>query len=615
MIEAIKNLGLIALNEFLQQRENKKYIFSDKEFKDFCKQHADLVAEMLAERIESPKKGSIRVFVLSNECSDNKSDWKFYEEEYDHETYQKYLYCKPRGRKGWFSPSFLYSGNMDECKRKFRAISPPEDIYKLFEEFKEEIREKAEMKSQDKIFFTFKINGNYLSGIREVSEKFMHIFYKDLSTPKKGRQARGEGCCAICGRTSTEVFGSARPYNFYAVDKEGFFQSLWVENAWKNFPVCKNCALLLKFGRIFVDNCFNPTVKGNRTTIGGHRVKVVPKILMLENKLRDLFQKRVFEQFRRIGEKIFPDEVEKIADRESYLLVKLNEMNVVGSYEFLFYKQVQAQFEVLQHISDVLPSRVSNINKAIKTLNDEILKDAFFRSDHLIGFSFGFLRTLFTPISNNTKEHYVLNPLHLVDSIFTGRRVPYKVLMRDFSNRLKAAYLKSLDQAQFMRSNIEREISMMVWLFELLQRLEVIKVDEPNEALEEIRTGIAVLKKFLDKREAFFDCPEKLVCFLLGILFGKIESIQFGDRGAAPIQKHLKSLNLRQHDLERLFSIIREKFMEYGAFSAESREVAEILSSEWTKVRKWQLSKDEIPFYFSLGWVLCKKFLPTKESS
>lgn len=142
MIEAIKNLGLIALNEFLQQRGIKKRIFSDGEFKDFCKRHADLVAEMLAERIESPRKGGIRVFVLSNECSDNKSDWKFYEEEYDRGGYQKYLYRKAGGRKQWFSPSFLGSGNMDECGKKFKTISPSGDICNLFEKFKRNVKQK-----------------------------------------------------------------------------------------------------------------------------------------------------------------------------------------------------------------------------------------------------------------------------------------------------------------------------------------------------------------------------------------------------------------------------------------------------------------------------------------
>ncbi|GAI93383.1 unnamed protein product [marine sediment metagenome] len=53
-------------------------------------------------------------------------------------------------------------------------------------------------------------------------------------------------------------------------------------------------------------------------------------------------------------------------------------------------------------------------------------------------------------------------------------------------------------------------------------------MDKTNEALEETGTKTEVLKKFLDKREAFFDRPEKLVCFLLGVLFGKIESIHFG---------------------------------------------------------------------------------------
>jgi len=608
MIEAIRNLGFVALNEFLQQKGINKFLFTDKEFEDFYRKHKNLVAEMLSERIKPPKKGKIRVFILSNESSSNKAKWNFYEEDYDRDKYQQYLYRKARGRKGWFSPSFLGSGNMDECERKFRAISPPEDICNLFEKFKPNIKQEIESESSDKIFFTFKINGNYLNKIREEPEKFINIFYEELSKPKKGREATGEGYCALCGKTSIKVYGSVQPYNFYSVDKEGFFQNLWVENAWKNFPVCKNCALLLEFGKIFIDNYFE-------ATIGGNRVKIIPKILMFQEKLEDLFKKRIFEKFRYIGGKKFPDEIAKIPDRESYLLNKLNEMNVIGSYEFLFYRPIQAQFEILRHVSDVLPSRIKYIGEVIKKLNEQILEDEFIRTNIIISFRFDLLRRLFTPISENTKEYYVLNPLHLAECIFTGRRVPYQVLIRDFSNRLKAAYLNSLDQPFFIRSNLERELSMIIWLFELLQRLEVMKMNGKNEIFEEIETSIEGLKNFLDNRKSFFDRPEKLVCFLLGILYGKIESIQFADRDAAPIQKHLKSLNLTQRDLERLFATIREKFMEYGAFSADTQEIAGVLSTEWTKISKWQLTKDEIPFYFTIGWVLYKKFLPTKASS
>jgi CRISPR-associated protein Csh1 len=617
MIEAIKNLGIVALKKEIQKRGISQNIFTNRDFTNFRKNKLDLISEMLSEKIECPKKGKIQVFILSNEGSIKEEDWKFFEEEYDEQNYYKYLYKKASGRKTWFSPTFVRAEKIEECYRKFEAFNlsdyPFNIIYKLFFHFLNRIKEKWSDSSQNKIIFTFKIDGNYLNKITAVTNKFLDNILARFCYPKKNRASNGYGNCFVCGKYPIKVLGAVRPYNFYAVDNEGYFQGLQVENAWKNFPVCENCAFLLEFGKIFIDNHFDHTAQGERINIAGYNVKIIPKLLMLEDKLKEVFKQKVFEKIQLIAEKKFPDEIEKIPDRESYLLLKLNEMEIVASYEFLFYKQKQEHFEILRHISNVLPSRINKIAEFIKALNDKFLIDNFFKINNLVSLKFGILFNLFSPVSNNTKEHYAFNSLTILDCIFTGKNVSYHTLLRDFSARLRAIYLNSINQKQSLRLNIRNEIFLMVFLFEFLQRLGVMKMNYKNEVDKVPDINILSLNEFINDRKSFFNLPEKIVCFLIGILFGKIESIQIADRGTAPIQKHIKSLNITKRDLERLFSIIRLKFMEYHAFSSECHEIAGFLSSEWTKISEWKLLKDEIPFYFSLGWVLYKKFLPPKK--
>ncbi len=617
MIEAIKNLGIVALNKAIQKRGAAQNIFSDKAFANFRNDNIGLIAEMISEKIEPPKKGKIQVFTLSNEGSIEEKNWRFFEEDYDEQNYYKYLYKKASGRKSWFSPTFVRAEKIKECFRKFEAFNlsdyPFNVIYKLFSHFLNKIKEKWLANPQNKILFTFKIDGNYLIKIPAVINKFLDNLLDKFCYPKKNRVSKGYGECFVCGKYPINVLGAVRPYNFYSVDNEGYFQDLQIENAWKNFPVCENCALLLEFGRIFIDNYFDSAVQGKRINIAGYNVKIITKLLMLENNLQEIFQRQVFERIRLIAEKKFPDEIEKIPDRESCLLIKLNEMKIVASYEFLFYKQEKEQFEILRHISDVLPSRINKIGELINLLNDKFLRDKFLKINNIVSFRFRILIDLFSSLSNNTKEHYVLNALTLLDCIFTGKILSYHTLIRDFSTRLRAVYLNSINQKQFLRLNIEKEIFLMVFLFEFLERLEVVKMECKNENYKATEISIPSLNDFINDRKSFFNRSEKIVCFLIGILFGKLESIQIADRGTAPIQKHLKSLNITKRDLERIFPIIRLKFMEYHAFSTESQEIAGFLSSEWTKINEWQLLKDEIPFFFSLGWVLYKKFLPSKK--
>ena len=60
--------------------------------------------------------------------------------------------------------------------------------------------------------------------------------------------------CAICRDKRVEVYGFVSTYNFYTVDKPGMVSGGFDQSkAWKNYPVCRNCALTLEEGKKFLD--------------------------------------------------------------------------------------------------------------------------------------------------------------------------------------------------------------------------------------------------------------------------------------------------------------------------------------------------------------------------
>jgi len=127
------------------------------------------------------------------------------------------------------------------------------------------------------------------------------------------------------------------------------------------------------------------------------------------------------------------------------------------------------------------------------------------------------------------------------------------------------------------------------------------------------------LNKFFNEYKNFYDRPEKIICFLTGVLFGKTLQIQSATRnGATPFIKNIKSMNIDENDIKRLNYKIREKLeelksKEYG-LGKEIEDTFKILNLEWPKCdNKWAISKSETRFFFTNGWALFDRFLPSKK--
>ncbi len=76
-------------------------------------------------------------------------------------------------------------------------------------------------------------------------------YYSKYKTESIGR----DKVCSVCQAKKAEVYGFVNTYNFYTVDKPGFVTGGFrQEDAWKNYPVCFDCAAMLEEGRKYIDN-------------------------------------------------------------------------------------------------------------------------------------------------------------------------------------------------------------------------------------------------------------------------------------------------------------------------------------------------------------------------
>ena len=110
--------------------------------------------------------------------------------------------------------------------------------------------------------------------------------------------------------------------------------------------------------------------------------------------------------------------------------------------------------------------------------------------------------------------------------------------------------------------------------------------------------------KLFKEHPDFFNHPSKMLLVLLGVLVKKFMSYQHKERQSTPFVKKLKGLKLQQKDVEKLFSELNNKMIEYGIPHYWNDLKEDISNLFIASGDKWPLSVDEIGFYLSVGMAL-----------
>jgi len=291
MIEAIRNIG-----EYALEKEGKSI---------------DNPLEIL---IDNPANRDTKnvLFILLNE-ENGEFEYRGIEtEEYSKDKSKEYLYKKgsPKGTDitptsmvterektfnikilNWFKNYNSDKNNRNEMLR---------NIYPYIEESKEKILQDLKEKSAiENNIISFKINGKYLGELEIfrniLVDKASENFYK-----KFGKISKSENkLCSICKKKSDEVYGFVSTFNFYTVDKPGFISGGFRQkDAWKNYPVCLNCALTLEDGKKYLEDNLSFNFYGFRYLLIPKFMKGVKKDIQ-----KDIFKKIEIQKDPQFGKK------------------------------------------------------------------------------------------------------------------------------------------------------------------------------------------------------------------------------------------------------------------------------------------------------------------------
>lgn len=138
-------------------------------------------------------------------------------------------------------------------------------------------------------------------------------------------------------------------------------------------------------------------------------------------------------------------------------------------------------------------------------------------------------------------------------------------------------------------------------ILKMLQKLTLIQQTKTTD-------GVIMDNKyenFFEEHDEFFSSATKKAVFLEGVLAQKLLNIQYQERKATPFRNRLNSLKMKEKIIKRLLPEITEKLEQYD--KNYYRELEEVIS-EYLLHAKFEISDDELSFYFTMGMNLANKF-------
>ncbi|MCH2450229.1 MAG: TIGR02556 family CRISPR-associated protein [Gracilimonas sp.] len=467
----------------------------------------------------------------------------------------------------------------------------------LFDEIIEEIENNDDVKKEmehrlldfSRFALSIKLNGFYIGeypGFQEVVQQLKDKSgKKDYYLFNKKKYEAHEKLCSITNSIEPTIWGYVSPYKFYAVKTEyaavpGGFDAT---QAWKNFPVSPRGAEYLERADKFIQEYLN-------FRFCGYNYFLLPeRILEIGDEQEFLEYLMEFKKF------CLARENKSNTQLEEDLLELLEEGNNSANYTLFFYEKNNSEFKILASIEDIFPSYASTIVGAKKeSENHEIFRGLTRKKEKYN------LKFFFSYIKEFVPEQAAF--LEIVRAIFMQKSIDYDYLLQRMVTKFRVDFANN----ELFTVTVLKAILIL----KLLSKLELIELTKTNE--QTIMENI--YEEFFEEHAEFFNSENsatKKAVFLEGVLAQFLLNIQYQDRKATPFRSRLNSLKLKEKHIKRLLPEIIEKLEQYD--KNYYRDLEETIS-HYLLSAKFDLSDNEISFYFTMGMNLAKEFKSTKEN-
>lgn len=512
------------------------------------------------------------------------------------------------------------------------SASLPNDIAQKLKEWSD-LSEKLDKETMNETLVLLSViwNGKMPGDQEELRERFIErkIF------GERRAEAKGQGRCAVCGKEG-EVC-SAIPFRFFTIEKLGFSPMGREDDLWKYASVCRECAKWLYVAQSYLEENLSTRVAGKSTYL-------VPDLEPDATKIEGSFVHFLWEWRERTKDKVVPQDEfpikekgkkpksKKAAGAQEDFLPNLleglmEEMDErfkdtppFRSASLVFYQPGQ-KFMFLYTISDILPTNLRRAKERLRALRDMLRNEVL----GLEGSSLAqWLKADFEFVGrawkwprrgrDETQGALKFTPMHLVEAILTDRRPPEHEFWQDADRLLRATYqetISSKDQKRTLQSALAERARLIWAIWALIYRspeLEGGANMATQTTTQPVKPGVTpeFWENFFKPR-LLLDSPAKRAAFLIGVLFGQVESKQRGERqskaGEMPIVSRLRGLTIsREEIMVKLFPELMIKLRQLDANTQAIQAVQQAVSDFASQ--NGEISDEEARFCFCLGWAL-----------
>ncbi|MCG3255118.1 MAG: TIGR02556 family CRISPR-associated protein [Candidatus Heimdallarchaeota archaeon] len=543
-----------------------------------------------------------------------------HDEDYDKNNESKYLYKIDAGNQYTFSLTDKISTieksiyRLSYWFKKFKRYDKNSFVGSLeqaFEDNKEKIIEDIhkiydvyDKSNRRNCLLSFKIiedeESKYLGNYEIFRTIFREVCINEFWAPKTPKV---NGICYLCNNEK-EIARPREPFNFYSINKLGFVYSLDESQAWKQLAICSKCALELSAGKRFLEQYLSKNMYGIRFFL-------IPTPIQQNDKIMN-----------RMIENIKFYESEKSYQHclvcESDSLEILKDFGISITLSFVFYQASQGMnISITRYVEDVTPSWINSLfdhfekttkksifsQESLQSIfgnkwSGEFLKGKLAKSKYPFLNNLGGLVRKFFPNSKKetgVHDHYFID---FIASILEKKHINEKILLRAFMRELRNKFRRN--DNFYVKMYALGSLYLLLFLTEIeLFGFDEKMISEKNIIIENERTK--EIEDFFKEFENTFNSSSKRAIFSEGVLTSFLLDLQRMKRDSEPFRSKLNGLKLDERRVKNLFPLIIEKLQEYKAgyyFWLEELISKYFIQSE---TEGWNLTKNEISYYFTLG--------------
>jgi CRISPR-associated protein Csh1 len=447
--------------------------------------------------------------------------------------------------------------------------------------------------------------------------------YTTGSVPKAG-----PGVCPMCGEEGVDLYPNVMRnagVNISNLDRDGAFPGLDPSAAWKGFAPCLACADLLYIYCRHASREF-------MTEAAGQRALAIPSL-----HIRDGLRSQLLPQIKTWARDV-ASKSEAVGQREFGVLRRLAESQAVQSVSLVWAEFGQRIEEVCGVVTEILPSRLNFLS----TLHANFKPDhpAFperelddFRYELSLKIVWSLLRRPGGKAAQKRNESRRLFDLRrdLAEAIYHRRSIPWGRFWAEWHETARWHWDDTISgnspsygllREGFSEKKNTAFLTLAGWVRQTAKFLHYCRqVGAPKVPANDQRYTPKTerLQPYFGP-ECGIDTDARAFAFLLGVLYGKLVTIQ-AKRGVnigANTLTWLRRMTLSGADLPELFVKVLGKLTEYEAASRHKRsrpiaevetELAEIGARLGTRI---DLEPTHTCYFLLLGQSLSPKILPSQ---